>query len=136
MAGMSATKGFTLPIGDRPSQGLLDRVSMAAWLDEQGLDAPWLRWLVDYACRDDYGARAADTSAWAGIHYFASRAAHEHGPLTWPEGNAWISKRLAAMLGDRVNTGSIVTRIDLINFWDDPLERKANAEFQTAGTAI
>lgn len=111
MADMSATKGFTLPIDDRPAHGQLDRVSMAAWLDEQRLDSPWLRWLVDYACRDDYGARAADTSAWAGIHYFASRAAHDPGPLTWPEGNAWISKRLAAMLGDRVKTGSIVTRI-------------------------
>ncbi len=30
----------------------------------------------------------------------------------------------------------IVTRIDLINFWDDPLERKANSDFQTAGAAI
>lgn len=30
----------------------------------------------------------------------------------------------------------IVTRIDLINFWDDPLERKANSDFQTAGRAI
>lgn len=30
----------------------------------------------------------------------------------------------------------IVTRIDLINFWDDPLERKANSDFQAAGAAI
>ena len=40
--------------------------------DREGLDSPWLRWIVDYACRDDYGARAATSSAWAGIHYFAA----------------------------------------------------------------
>ena len=34
-------------------------MSMAQWLAREGLDSPWLRWLVDYACRDDYGARAA-----------------------------------------------------------------------------
>ena len=71
----------------------------------EGLDSPWLRWLVDYACRDDYGARAGDTAAWAGIHYFASRAPQEPGPLTWPEGNGWITRRLLAMAGDRVKTG-------------------------------
>ena len=78
---------------------------------QEGLDSPWLRWLVDYGCRDDYGARAGDTSAWAGIHYFASRAPQETGPLTWPEGNGWITRRLLAMVGDRVKTGQIVTRV-------------------------
>ena len=39
----------------------------------QGLDAPALRWYLDYCCRDDYGAGAAQVSAWAGLHYFASR---------------------------------------------------------------
>ena len=29
----------------------------------------------NYACRDDYGAGYRDVSAWAGIHYFASRDA-------------------------------------------------------------
>src|SRR5262249_51358958 len=38
---------------------------------------------IEYACRDDYGALAAQTSAWAGIHYFASRVHDEQGPLTW-----------------------------------------------------
>jgi hypothetical protein len=32
-----------------------------------------LRWYLDYCCRDDYGAGAAQVSAWAGLHYFASR---------------------------------------------------------------
>jgi len=111
MAGMRATGAFTLPVGDRTARAELDRMSMASWLSEQKLDSQWLRWLVDYACRDDYGARAGEVSAWAGIHYFASRSAGETGPLTWPEGNAWISARLIAKLGARVRTASIVTRI-------------------------
>jgi len=111
MAGFAATGAFTVPMGDSVAATPLDTVSMAQWLSEEGLDSPWLRWLVDYGCRDDYGARAGDTSAWAGIHYFASRAPQESGPLTWPEGNGWITKRLLEIVGDKVKTGQIVTRI-------------------------
>jgi glycine/D-amino acid oxidase-like deaminating enzyme len=106
---------FTIPSSrglERPgSSRALDGRSMGAWLDEQGLDSPWLRWLVDYACRDDYGALARDVSAWAGVHYFASRPGEEEGPLTWPEGNGWIVTRLANRLGDRLQTGQPVTRV-------------------------
>ena len=55
-----------------------------------------MRWYAEYGTRDDYGALARDTSAWAGVHYYASREPTEQGPLTWPEGNAWIARRLAA----------------------------------------
>ena len=54
-----------------------------------------MNWYMNYACRDDYGALAKDTSAWAGIHYFSSREAEEKGPLTWPEGNGWITRRFS-----------------------------------------
>jgi len=66
---------FTIPMetGLSPKTGALDRLSFAQWLRERGFDSAPLLWYMDYACRDDYGARAADTSAWAGIHYFASR---------------------------------------------------------------
>ena len=77
---------------------------MADWLREQKLTAPPLLWYVDYACRDDYGALARDTSAWAGVHYFASRPHEDTGPLTWPEGNGWIVKRLLDKLGGYVRT--------------------------------
>jgi hypothetical protein len=91
----------------------LDRMSMAQWMDAHRWTSPRLRWLVDYACRDDYGARLADTSAWAGLFYYASRVAapgKESEPLiTWPEGNG----RLVAHLGKsaRVDTGWLVTSV-------------------------
>ena len=45
-----------------------------------------------YATRDDYGAALNATSAWAGLHYFASRATEER--FEWPEGNGHIARRL------------------------------------------
>ena len=111
MAEYAATGTFKVPTGNQVAVTSLDAISMAQWLSQQGFDSPWLRWLVDYACRDDYGARAGETAAWAGIHYFASRAPQEHGPLTWPEGNGWITTRLLAIAGDKVKAGHIVTRV-------------------------
>ena len=79
--------------------------------------APALRWYLDYCCRDDYGAGSAEVSAWAGLHYFASRHGFRapgderapsdggEGVLTWPEGNAWLAERLAAPLGERLHRG-------------------------------
>ena len=49
---------------------------MASYLDRLGLSSWRLRWYVDYACRDDFGLRASECSAWAGMHYFAARLLH------------------------------------------------------------
>ena len=98
----------------------LDAVTFAHWLDGHRLTAPALRWYLDHCCRDDYGAGAAEVSAWAGLHYFASRhgfsapgADHDQREalLTWPEGNAWITARLAAPLADRIHTGMLALRV-------------------------
>ncbi|HYM06923.1 MAG TPA: hypothetical protein VEU11_10220, partial [Terriglobales bacterium] len=103
-----ATGQFTIPmeLGAKPSP--LDSLSMAAWMGQERFTSPYLRWYVNYACRDDYGALAADTSAWAGVHYFASREPEEKGPLTWPEGNGWIARRLLERLGRYVRAGAMV----------------------------
>lgn len=109
---LRASGEFTIPssLGRRPSA--LDGVSFARWLDGRGFRSPALRWYADYACRDDYGARAADTSAWAGIHYFAAREGETDAPLTWPEGNGWIVRRLLERLGVHVRTGEMVHRVE------------------------
>jgi glycine/D-amino acid oxidase-like deaminating enzyme len=104
---------FTVPLelGYSKRFAELDQISFADWLKGNGFDSRLLNWYMNYACRDDYGALAGDTSAWAGIHYFSSREAEEKGPLTWPEGNGWITKRLLERVGNKVRTNQIVHRI-------------------------
>ncbi len=114
---------WTMPVQNRPlalAESQLVAITFAAYLDQQGLDDPHLRWYLDYSCRDDYGAGITTVSAWAGIHYFASRhgfhapgtdTQEREGLLTWPEGNAWLTRRLAAKLGERLYTGRVVLRI-------------------------
>lgn len=99
----------------------LDRQTFAGWLQAEGITDPVLRAYLDYTCRDDYGAPSDIVSAWAGIHYFASRHGFQapgapaddggDGVFTWPEGNAWLVKHLAAPLGDRVRTGWLVGQV-------------------------
>ncbi len=108
-----ASKEFSVPLKSGISKKFaeLDQISFGDWLKGQGLDSRLLNWYMNYACRDDYGAMASDTSAWAGIHYFSSREAEEKGPITWPEGNGWITKRLLERVGENVRTGEIVHKI-------------------------
>lgn len=101
----------------------LDAMTFEAWLLQQGLDDAHLRWYLDYCCRDDYGAGIARVSAWAGLHYFASRhgfhapgeavAEDREGVLTWPEGNGWLTQQLATPLKaqGQLQTGTSVLRI-------------------------
>jgi len=106
-----------------PTHQALDALVFDDWLVQQGLDDAHLRWYLDYCCRDDYGAGTARVSAWAGIHYFASRHGfsapgddappEQDGVLTWPEGNGWLTQRLAEPLraGGQLRTGCSVLRI-------------------------
>jgi predicted NAD/FAD-binding protein len=124
----SKAEVFTIPILNRSlaqSNKGLDAITFDVWLDQQQLTSAPLRWYLDYCCRDDYGAGLDVVSAWAGIHYFASRHGfsppsppnseptqqREAGVLTWPEGNGWLTQKLAAPLGERLHAGQVVTRI-------------------------
>ena len=77
MRGLPRSGQFTIPMELGAKTSPLDHISMREWMRQQKLDSPYLNWYVDYACRDDYGAHASDTSAWAGIHYFAAREHEE-----------------------------------------------------------
>ena len=133
VAALSRGVRFTMPVlkswvPNKPlasAHQALDAMTFDAWLAQQGLDDAHLRWYLDYCCRDDYGAGTARVSAWAGIHYFASRHGfhapgleadagdEREGVLTWPEGNGWLTQRLAAPLvqGGQLRTGASVLRI-------------------------
>ena len=109
-----------------PFMESLAAITFENYLVQNGLDNPHLRWYLNYCCNDDYGAGVATVSAWAGLHYFASRhgfsaPSHEggdttepadrEGVLTWPEGNGWLTRQLALPLKERLQTGQVVVRI-------------------------
>jgi len=116
--------GFAMPTHRAawgPGLARLDAQTFDRWLEAQGLTNPQLRWYLDYCCRDDYGAGSAEVSAWAGLHYFASRhgfhppgdeTAEAEPVLTWPQGNAWLTERMAAALGARIHGGRTVLRVE------------------------
>lgn len=94
----------------------LDRISMREWLTRSGFRGARLFWFAEYATRDDFGSSLDDTSAWAGLHYFASRLpgaspdglSEEPAPfLTWPEGNGRLVTRLVEAAGGRVVTDMV-----------------------------
>ncbi|HZV03325.1 MAG TPA: NAD(P)-binding protein [Planctomycetota bacterium] len=135
---------FAIPV-DRSGESSkeLDKVSFASWLDGKGFTSRSLRWLVEYACRDDYGSLLGMTSAWAGLHYFLARGLEdepdappedrdEGTTLVWPEGNGWLVKNLAKPA--RVETNRLVYRIfpaeGAVLAWDPLRERAIRYEAQ------
>jgi phytoene dehydrogenase-like protein len=111
-------RAFAIPVAassDDAEAAALDRLSMAEWMRSKGLDSERLRWLVDYACRDDYGLGAEHASAWAGLFYFASRmkkpGAEAQPLITWPEGNGRLVRHLYERARARVRLGLAVADI-------------------------
>lgn len=113
LRGSDGRRVFALPLAlastDATWRGV-DRQTFAQWLDAEGYTAPRLRWYLDYACRDDYGAGAAQVSAFAGLHYFAARDgeaanADSHAVLTWPDGLNPLARHMAAAAADRQHAG-------------------------------
>ena len=94
----------------------LDKLSMAEWLDRHGFDSPRLRWLVNYGCRDDYGTMLEDTSAWAGLFYFAARirqpGAEPQPFMTWPEGNGRVVNHFYGKAKAQIRLGLAVADIN------------------------
>jgi hypothetical protein len=111
-------RAFASPVAncsDDAEAVALDRVTMAEWMAARGLTSERLRWLVDYACRDDYGLTLAQTSAWAGLFYFASRlkkpGAEAQPLITWPEGNGRLVRHLYEKSRARVRLGLAVADV-------------------------
>lgn len=105
--GTDGRRAFSIPLvlSSRDPESLaLDGETFEHWLQRNDYTDPALRWYANYCCRDDYGAGIERVSAWAGIHYFASRGGHasnaEDGAvLTWPDGLATLAARLARDIG-------------------------------------
>ena len=115
--------GFAIPSHHAPwtpAHDALDALRFDRWLAAQGLDDTRLLGYLDYCCRDDYGAGVSQVSAWAGLHYFASRHgfqvpgednAERDALFTWPEGNHHLVQALARPLAARLATARVVLRV-------------------------
>ena len=120
LRGADGRRAFAIPMAlssRDPRLLALDRGSIHDWLVAEGHTSGPVHWLVNYACRDDYGCDYREVSAWAGIHYFASRDAHAENAegdtvLTWPEGNGWIVRRLLERYAPPVTADALVYRLE------------------------
>ncbi|MEZ0487951.1 NAD(P)-binding protein [Fibrella aquatica] len=123
--GNDGRDAFSIPL-DRssadPAYRQLDAITMTHWLDQQGFTSTYLRWYVAYSCKDDFGSTPDQTSAWAGLHYFASRkgtgvdgsgATLSSAVLTWPEGNAFLMNQLRQQADSPVRAQTVAYALDL-----------------------
>ncbi len=95
----------------------LDTLSFRDWLTARAYSAPSLHTWLDYVCRDEYGAGPEHVSAWAGLHYFASRGGHAANAaygtlLTWPEGLAFLARGLRSRVPPALQQPGYALRID------------------------
>ena len=122
--GRDGRRAFAMPLAYSTREERvreLDAITMEGYLRSRGWRSERLDWLVDYACRDDYGGLSSQVSAWAGIHYWAcrfydNRLWDEYPPdtLTWVEGNAFLARGLADRLKPgRCRTGCLVLRVEI-----------------------
>lgn len=111
---------FCIPVAqssEDPTFQELHSITFAQFLAHHGFDDEHLRWYTDYCCLDDYGTAADEVSAWAGIHYFASRKGTtaegtEGEVLTWPEGNQFLVNLLAKPVQEHIHTGQLVFSVE------------------------
>jgi hypothetical protein len=111
-------RAFVVPVAncsDDADITSLDKISFADWLRQNGFTSERLVWYCDYACRDDYGLKLEQTSAWAGLFYFCSRVKKSGNEsqqfITFPEGNGRFVNHLYDRVKDKVRRSHAVVSI-------------------------
>lgn len=93
----------------------LDKITFAEWLRQKGFSSERLIWYCDYACRDDYGLKLDQTSAWAGLFYFCSRVRksgdESQAFITFPEGNGRFVNHLFERVKENVRKSHAVVSV-------------------------
>lgn len=147
MRGKDGKRLFAIPIDESSADAdwrKLDQLTMKEWMDQEGYTSKYLQWHVDYSCRDDYGTVLEETSAWAGIHYFAARSGlaantDPNGFVTWPEGNGFLVRHLAKDIASHIRPQSLVYAVKregkgvVVEYFDIRAGKTRRIE---AGTAI
>ncbi len=114
----SGRRAFVVPLANCSNDSevtVLDKTSFADWLREKGFSSERLFWYCDYACRDDYGLKAEQASAWAGLFYFCSRVrksgAESQQFITFPEGNGRFVNHFLERVREYVRKAWIVVSV-------------------------
>ena len=114
----SGKRAFVVPVtmcSVDPTVTSLDKISFGDWLRQNGFTSERLIWYCDYACRDDYGLKLDQTSAWAGLFYFCSRVrksgAESQPFITCPEGNGQFVIHFLEQVKDHVRRSQIVISV-------------------------
>lgn len=106
--GSDGKDAFAIPVDNSSADEQyrqLDKLSFHDYLQREGYTSKYLLWYLEYGCKDDYGSILKTTSAWAGLHYFASRKGtaantNSSGVLTWPEGNGFLMEHIRKQVSD------------------------------------
>lgn len=117
--GSDGKDAFAIPVNNSSTDAVflaLDNMTMLQWMQQNGFTSKYLHEYVNYCSRDDFGTPHNKASAWAGIHYYASRKgkganAHHSDVLTWPEGNGFLVKALMQHTEEKIQKNALVTRI-------------------------
>ncbi len=120
--GNDGKKVFTIPLEycSRDENYLeLDKISIYDYLKKNDYRSDFIYWYLNYCCKDDFGSNLKNTSAWAAIHYFASRNgkaqnASSYELLTWPEGNNFLVNCLKSDIKDAL-TGNLAYKIEKVD---------------------
>ena len=89
---------FSLPTNtssqDAQAMALFE-LSFEDYLKQVDLLDEEVRYVTDYACRDDYGVSISKVSAWAGLHYFCCRPrSYEQFTISTQSGNGHLVEHL------------------------------------------
>lgn len=111
-------RAFVVPVANCSEDAevtSLDKISFAEWLRQKGFTSERLLWYCDYACRDDYGLKSEQTSAWAGLFYFCSRVRKSSDEsqafITFPEGNGRFVNHLFEKVKGNVQKNCAVVSV-------------------------
>lgn len=119
--GTDGKYAFNIPVDNSSADEeyrKLDKLSFTDYLHQNGYQSNYLMWYLNYCCKDDFGTLAKNISAWAGLHYFASRRGkaantEPNSVITWPEGNGWLMKRLRDGVNEHIVTSQMVYEVSL-----------------------
>ena len=130
--GRDGRRAFSIPVAlsSRDNQfRSLAKKSMLEFFRENGFSSNRLLWYINNACLDDFGSNIENTSAWVGIHYYASRIDDDR-ILVWPEGNGYLSSYLQKKSSKQLKTGYLAHQVEKtekgyrVSFYHDATARR------------